>query len=76
MEISVHDALAVVHGMLFGACLLLFFTGAAAGIYATSASTNYWLPTSAQRRLLTGYLAAMALLAWITVFLGAYVLYP
>ena len=76
MEISVHDVMAVVHGMLFGALLLLLFTGAAAGLYATSASTNAWVPTNTQRRFLSSYLAVMALLAWITVLFGAYVLYP
>ncbi|MGH8208594.1 MAG: hypothetical protein ACREU6_03185 [Steroidobacteraceae bacterium] len=76
MEITVHDAVTVVHGMFFGALLLLAFTRAAAGLYATSASINYWVPTSAQRRFLSSYLAITALLAWITVLLGAYAVYP
>lgn len=71
MEITVRDAVTVVHGMFFGALLLLAFTGAAAALYATSTATNHWVPTSAQRRFLSAYLAIMALLAWITVFLGA-----
>lgn len=76
MEITVRDALTVLHGMFFGALLLLTFTGAAVGLYATSASTNYWVPTPAQRRFLSIYLAFMALLAWATVLLGAYAIYP
>lgn len=76
MEITVRDAVTVMHGMFFGALLLLSFSGAAAGIYATSASTHHWAPTAAQRRFLSIYLAVMALLAWITVFLGAYAVYP
>jgi hypothetical protein len=76
MEITVRDAVTVVHGMFFGALLLLTFTGAAAGLYATSASTNHWVPTSAQRRFFSVYLGLMAILAWATVFLGAYAIYP
>ncbi|HEV2700162.1 MAG TPA: hypothetical protein VGV09_00920 [Steroidobacteraceae bacterium] len=76
MEITVRDALTVVHGMFFGALLLLAFTGAAVGLYATSASSQPWMLTPAQRRFLSMYLAFMAVLAWATVFLGAYAIYP
>ncbi|MGH8217849.1 MAG: hypothetical protein ACREUT_04700 [Steroidobacteraceae bacterium] len=76
MEITVRDAITVVHGMFFGALLLLMFTGGFAGLYATSARPQHWAPTTAQRGLLSIYLAVMALLAWTTVFLGAYAVYP
>jgi hypothetical protein len=76
VEITVRDAITVVHGMFFGALLLLSFTGGAVGLYAAAASGGSWNMTNRQRKFLSTYLAVMALLAWITVFLGAYVVYP
>lgn len=76
MEITLRDAMTVVHGMFFGAALLLAFSGAAVGLYAMSASSSPWTTTPAQRTAFSFYLAAMALLAWIAVLLGAYVIYP
>jgi hypothetical protein len=76
MEISLRDAVTVVHGMIFGALLLLMFTGAAAGLYVSSASSNHWTPGARQRRFYSIYLAVMALLAWLAVLVGAYAVYP
>jgi hypothetical protein len=76
MEISFRDAATVVHGMFFGALLLLTFTGAWIGLYAISASQGRWVPTAAQHQWLTRYVAGMALLAWLAVLLGAYAVYP
>src|SRR5580700_335480 len=76
MEITLRDAVTVVHGMFFGALLLLTFTGAAVGLYAVSTPAGRWNITPAQQRWLSLYVWLMALLAWLTVLLGAYVLYP
>jgi hypothetical protein len=76
MEISFRDLATIVHGMFFGAALLLMFTGAAVGLYTSSTSSNFWTPGSRQRSFFSSYLAVMALLAWIAVFLGAYAIYP
>jgi len=76
MEITVRDAVTVVHGMFFGALLLLAVSAAAMGLYATSAPTSRWTLSPTQHRLLSIYLAFVALLAWITVLLGAYAVYP
>jgi len=76
MEITVRDAVTVVHGMFFGAALLLAFTGAAVALCATSSSRNPWLATPPQRRALNVYLGVMAALAWTAVLLGAYAVYP
>ena len=76
MEITLHDAITVVHGMFFGALLLLTFTGAAVGLYAISTSRGHWEATAAQHTWLARYFAVMALLAWIAVLLGAYAVYP
>lgn len=76
MEITLHDAITVIHGMFFGALLLLALAGTAVALYATAASTNHWRLTPAQERLFTAYVALTACLAWIAVLLGAYVVYP
>lgn len=76
MEITFRDAATVIHGMGFGALLLLFFSGAGVALYALSLSPSPWRPAALEQRLINGYFAAMAVLAWITVFVGAYVIYP
>ncbi len=76
MEISFRDAVTVAHGMVFGALLLLAFTGAGVGLYAISAPQGRWVPTVSQHQWLARYVAVMALLAWLAVLLGAYAVYP
>jgi hypothetical protein len=76
MEISLRDAVTVVHGMFFGALLLLMFSGAAIGLYASSVSSNHWTQNARQRRFFSIYLASMALVAWLAVLVGAYAVYP
>lgn len=74
MEITVRDAVTMLHGMGFGALLLLAFSGAVAGLYSTSIAGHHW--TERERRLACAYLVAMAALAWVTVLAGAYLVYP
>jgi len=76
MEITVRDAVTVVHGMFFGALLLLAVSAAAMGLYATSTPTNHWRLSPTQHRLFSIYLIFVALLAWMAVLLGAYAVYP
>lgn len=76
MEITVRDAVTAVHGMFFGALLLLAVSAAAMGLYATSTPTSHWTLSPAQHRRLSVCLAFVALLAWVTVLLGAYAVYP
>jgi hypothetical protein len=76
MEISLRDAVTVVHGMFFAALLLLAFTGAAVGLYAISTPEGRWNITPAQLRWLSWYVTLIAPLAWLTVLLGAYAVYP
>jgi hypothetical protein len=74
MEITVRDALTVVHGMLFGGLLLFCFSGAAVSLRQFSGTSSPAVP--AAHRALSRYLWVMAVLAWVTVLLGAYVVYP
>jgi hypothetical protein len=77
MEISTRDLLTVLHGMGFGALFMLAFSGALAELYRLSAPGAPTTAMSArEHRLLVVYLAAMVILAWLTVFSGAYVIYP
>jgi hypothetical protein len=77
MEISTRDLLTVLHGMGFGALFMLAFSGALAELYRLSSPGAPTTAMSArEHRLLVVYLAAMVILAWLTVFSGAYVIYP
>lgn len=76
MELTFRDAATVIHGMGFGALLLLGYSGAFIGVYAMSVSRNSWLPDGREQKLLSLYFAVMAGLAWLAVFAGAYVIYP
>jgi hypothetical protein len=76
MEITLRDAVTVVHGMGFGGLLLLMFSGAAVALYAISASPISWTPTDREGRVLGLYFSAMAVLGWLTVFAGAFLVYP
>ena len=74
MEITLRDAVTMLHGMGFGALLLLTFSGAIAALYSTTFAGHVW--TERERQLASGYLIAMATLAWMTVLAGAYLVYP
>jgi hypothetical protein len=76
LEITVRDAVTVVHGMGFGALLLLGFSGAFVGLHAMSHSSTPSRLAASERRLFILYLAGLALLAWMAVFAGAYLVYP
>jgi hypothetical protein len=76
MEISTHDLWTALHGMGFGALFMLAFSGALAELYRISASGAPVQPSSREQALLKVYLVAMVVLAWFTVFSGAYIVYP
>jgi hypothetical protein len=74
MEITLRDAVTVIHGMGFGALLLLAFSGAAVAFYATA--RGRWVLTDGEQAFFRCYFGIMAALAWIAVFAGAYLVYP
>ena len=74
MEISFRDAVTVIHGMVFGALLLLAFSGALVILISSSVAGHPWTPR--ERRFGSVYLGGMAVLAWAAVFAGAYIVYP
>lgn len=76
MEISTHDLWTVLHGMGFGALFMLAFSGALAELYRLSAPGVPAQASEREKTLLNVYLLAMVVLAWFTVFSGAYIVYP
>ena len=74
MEISARDAITVLHGVGFGAFLLLGFSGVMVILLSSSVAGHPWTPK--ERRLGGYYLGGMAVLAWAAVLVGAYVIYP
>ncbi len=76
MEITVRDLVTVLHGMGFGALFMLAFSGALAELYRTSGPAAQVPGGSRAQTLLGVYLIAMVVLAWLTVFSGAYIVYP
>lgn len=76
MALTSREFWTVLHGMIFGAVFLLAFAGGLAGLY----SLRPELVTVAgirerMHRLLAGTWL-MALVAWITVISGTYIVYP
>jgi len=76
MEITLRDLLTVLHGMGFGALFMLAFSGALAEIYRLAAPGSATQASQREKTLLNIYLIAMVVLAWLTVFSGAYIVYP
>jgi hypothetical protein len=76
MEISVRDLMTVLHGMGFGALFMLAFSGAIAEFYRMTADGPPSPRFEQDRAMLRFYLVGMVLLAWLTVFSGAYMVYP
>lgn len=76
MTISVRELWTVLHGLVFGSLFLLAFAGGLAGLYSLRPE---WVTVTGiherLRRLLAGTWL-MAVLAWITVWSGTYIVYP
>jgi len=76
MEITTRDFLTVLHGMGFGALFMLAFSGALLELYRLSAPGPQPSINSRDQTLFGVFLVGMAILAWLTVFSGAYMIYP
>ena len=76
MELSNREVWAVFHGLVFGSAFLLAFAGGLAGLWSLRPE---WVTVEGVRermRRLTAGVATMALVAWVTVVTGTYVVYP
>ena len=76
MEITTRGLWTLMHGMGFGAVYLLACSGAIVELYRRYSSPPSISPASRDEAFLRFYLIAMAVLAWMTVLTGAYVIYP
>lgn len=76
MSLTNREFWTLVHGMLLGALFLLSFAGGLAGLY--SLRPELVTPTGIKERLLRLKSGTwlMAIVAWLTVFTGTYIVYP
>ena len=72
VEITIRDLVTVIHGMGLGALFMLAFSGALAQLYRAQSTQR----GNSEQSLLAIYLISMVVLAWLTVFSGAYIVYP
>jgi hypothetical protein len=76
MEITSRSLWTLIHGMGFGALYLLACSGALVELYRRYAPAAEDAHSQQDDVFLRVYLAAMAVLAWLAVFSGAYIVYP
>lgn len=75
MEITGRSLWTLIHGMGFGGLYLMACSGALVELYRCHPRSTE-SATERDALFLRNYLAAMAVLAWITVLTGAYIVYP
>jgi len=76
MTVSIRELWTVLHGLVFGSLFLLAFAGGVAGLYSLRPE---WVTLAGMRERLRRLLAGtwlMAMVAWITVLSGTYIVYP
>lgn len=76
MNLSARELWTVIHGLILGSAFLLAFAGGVAGLYSLKPEL---VTVAGIRERLTRLLAGtwvMAIVAWLTVWSGTYVVYP
>jgi len=76
MELTARGIWTMIHGMGFGALYLMACSGALVELYRRYSSPLGPAVTEKDEKFLRIYLTAMAVLAWLTVLTGAYIIYP
>jgi hypothetical membrane protein len=76
MEITTRSLWTLIHGMGFGGLYLLACSGALVETYRRYFSVAEIHVADGSGKFLRNYLIGMAVLAWLTVLSGAYVVYP
>ncbi|MFQ5855034.1 MAG: hypothetical protein ACE5LU_05240 [Anaerolineae bacterium] len=76
MSLTVRELWTVIHGMVLGAVFLLAFAGGLAGLW--SLRPEWVTPEGVRERLrrLDWGTTILALVAWLTVITGTYIVYP
>ncbi|MER3405153.1 MAG: hypothetical protein C4289_08320 [Chloroflexota bacterium] len=76
MSLTARELWGAIHGMVLGALFLLAFAGGLAGLYSLRPE---WVTVSGIQervRRLTAGTWIMAVVAWLTVLTGTYIIYP
>ncbi len=76
MEITTRGLWALIHGMGFGALYLMACSGALVELYRRYSPRSPAPVAERDETFLCIYLSVMAVLAWLTVLTGAYIIYP
>ncbi len=76
MEITTRSLLTLMHGVGFGALYLMACSGALVELYRRYGAHNAAPPSTRDEVFLRTYLTAMAIVAWLAVLTGAYIIYP
>jgi hypothetical protein len=76
MEMSMREMWTMVHGMGFGALYLLACSAALVELWRRYAPGDLTAVKENDERFLGRWLMAMAILAWVTVLSGSYIIYP
>ena len=76
MQFTTHEIWTLVHGIGFGALYLLLGSGAIISLRKDTVSQAGDMAAGIQRNGQAIYLTGMALLAWLTVLTGTYLVYP
>jgi hypothetical protein len=76
MEITARSLWTLIHGMGFGALYLMACSGVIVELYRRYSPQHLASPVQNEENFLRIYLVAMAALAWLAVFTGAYIVYP
>jgi len=76
MEITTRGLWTLIHGMGFGALYLLACSGGIIELYRSITPTLSHESTAGHERFIRSYLIAMAVVAWVAVLTGAYIIYP
>jgi len=76
MEITIRGLFTLIHGMGFGALYLLACSGALVELYRRYSPKSAETANRCDANFLRIYLISMAVLAWLAVLSGTYVIYP
>lgn len=76
MKFTHHELWGVIHGMGFGALFLLAFTGGLVSLYGLRPALLTTTGVAVRMRRLKVGVTAMAVLAWLTVLTGTWIVYP
>lgn len=76
MELNTREFWTVAHGMILGALFLLAFAGGLAGLYSLKPGLVTDKGVAERVKRLTTGTVSMAVLAWVTVITGTWIVYP